>query len=132
MLRSYVLILLTPIYVFALSPELKKDYTKFKKMYSDLLTKTADQKSFESSFVKDFKTLQTEFEIFSKKEKEELSLEGNQMALDIEMLAPLDFLATSKINKESCAEAELLNEMNSTSDAASFQKIKQSLNLLCR
>ncbi len=132
MLRSHVLILLTPVYVFALSPTLQNDYTKFKKKYSELIAKTSDQKSFLSSFTKDFKNLQNEFEEFSKNEKTEISKEGNQMALDLEMLEPLEFLATSAINKESCAEAELLNEMNSTSDAKTFQKVKESLKKLCK
>jgi hypothetical protein len=131
MLRTYVLIILTPLYVFALSPDLKNDYTKFKKKYSELLTKSTDQKAFLSSFAKDYKTLQTEFEKFSKDEKEEISKEGNQMALDIEMLEPLEFLASSKISNESCAEAELLNEMNSSSDVKTFQKVKESLRKLC-
>ena len=131
MLRTYVLILLTPVCVFALTPELKSDYSKFKKKYSDLITKSTDQKIFMSSFSKDYKTLQIEFEKFSKNEKEELSKEGNQMALDIEMLEPLEFLSSSQINKESCAEAELLNEMNSSSDVKTFQKIKDSLKSLC-
>ena len=53
------------------------------------------------------------------------------MALDIQMLEPLEFLSTSQINKESCAEAELLNEMNSSSDVKTFQKVKESIQSLC-
>ena len=58
--------------------------------------------------------------------------ESIQINLDLEMLEPLEFLASSRIDKDSCSEADLLNEMNSTSDPDTFQKIKKSLQTLCK
>jgi hypothetical protein len=132
MFRIFILILLSPVCVFALSAELKKDYAVFQKKYSEVLDKSSDKNYLLKYFGDEYTKLKKDFDLFSKNEKAEISPEGNQMALDIEMLEPLHFLASSRIDVESCSEADILNEMNSESDDDTFKIIKKSLQTLCK
>ncbi len=117
---------------FSSTPDLKKQYNEFQKTYSKTLDLSKDKSMFVKNFDSNSKSLKKKYDVFSKSEKTEISLEGNQMALDIEMLEPLEFLASSRMDKESCSEADLLNEMNSTSDVKTYQKIKDLIQTLCK
>lgn len=121
-----------PSLTLALTIDLQKQYADFEKNYAQTLNLTKNPKLFFKDFDTSHKTLKKKYSDFAVLEKSELSPEGNQMALDIEMLEPLEFLASSRISKDSCAEAEVLNEMNSTSDPDTFKKIKDSLKTLCK
>lgn len=121
-----------PSLTLALTIDLQKQYADFEKNYAQTLNLTKNPKLFFKDFDTSHKTLKKKYSDFAVLEKSELSPEGNQMALDIEMLEPLEFLASSRISKDSCAEAEVLNEMNSTSDPSTFKKIKDSLKTLCK
>ena len=131
MYRIILFTFIFPTLTFALTIDLQKHYADFEKNYTQTLNLTKNPKLFFKDFDTSHKTLKKKYSDFTILEKSELSPEGNQMALDIEMLEPLEFLASSRINKESCAEAEVLNEMNSTSDPSTFKKIKESLRTLC-
>lgn len=111
--------------------DLKSQYEDFQKTYSQTLSAAKNKSNFAKEFDQNNKKLKIKYDQFVKFEKKELSPEGNQMALDIEMLEPLEFLATSRINKEACSEAMLLNEMNSTSDPETFVRVKKSIQTLC-
>lgn len=132
MYRIILFTLIFPTLTFALTIDLQKQYADFEKNYAKTLNLTKNPKLFFKDFDTSHKTLKKKYSDFAVLEKSELSPEGNQMALDIEMLEPLEFLASSRISKDSCAEAEALNEMNSTSDPQTFKKIKDSLKTLCK
>ncbi len=136
MYRIIFFALLLPLFIsqisFSSTPNLKKQYDEFQKTYSKTLDLSKDKTLFTKNFDSNSKSLKKKYDVFSKTEKTELSPEGNQMALDIEMLEPLEFLASSRMDKESCSEAELLNEMNSTSAEKTYQKIKEAIQTLCK
>jgi hypothetical protein len=117
---------------FSSTSDLKKQHADFQKAYAKTLDLSKDKILFAKNFDSNSKSLKKKYDVFSKSEKTEISSEGNQMALDIEMLEPLEFLASSRMDKESCSEADLLNEMNSTSDVKTYQKIKESIQTLCK
>ncbi|AZZ36974.1 hypothetical protein CIK05_09275 [Bdellovibrio sp. qaytius] len=116
----------------SLSPELRKDYDEFQKSYEDIVTMSEDK----AKFLKEFKTienkLQKKYKTFDKKEGQALSNEGNQMALDIEMLEPLKIIAEGNASKESCSNAEFINELNNQSDAKTYEKLKIQIAKLCK
>ncbi|WP_409477344.1 hypothetical protein [Pseudobdellovibrio sp. HCB154] len=129
--------LLISVSVFAstptsLSPELKKDYDEFQRSYEDAVTMSGDK----AKFLKEFKNIETglqkKYKAFDKKEGQKLTAEGNQMALDIEMLEPLKIIAEGNASKESCSNAEFINELNNQSDAKAYEKLKEQITKLCR
>lgn len=129
--------LLISVSVFAstptsLSPELKKDYDEFQRSYEDAVMMSGDK----AKFLKEFKNieagLQKKYNAFDKKEGQKITAEGNQMALDIEMLEPLKIIAEGNASKESCSNAEFINELNNQSDAKTYEKLKEQITKLCR
>lgn len=116
----------------SLSPELRKDYDEFQKSYEDAVTMSGDK----AKFLKEFKSIETnlqkKYKAFDKKEGQSITNEGNQMALDIEMLEPLKIIAEGNASKESCSNAEFINELNNQSDAKTYDKLKVQITKLCR
>lgn len=116
----------------SLSPDLKKDYDEFQRSYEDAVTMSGDK----AKFLKEFKSieagLQKKYKAFDKKEGQKITAEGNQMALDIEMLEPLKIIAEGNASKESCSNAEFINELNNQSDAKAYEKLKEQITKLCR
>lgn len=116
----------------SLSPELKKDYDEFQRSYEDAILMSGDK----AKFLKEFKhiesNLQKKYKAFDKKEGQNISAEGNQMALDIEMLEPLKIIAEGNASKESCSNAEFINELNNQSDAKTYAKLKIQITKLCK
>lgn len=116
----------------SLSPELRKDYDEFQKSYEDAVTMSGDK----AKFLKEFKNieagLQKKYQAFDKKEGKKLTAEGNQMALDIEMLEPLKIIAEGNASKESCSNANFINELNNQSDAKTYDKLKTQIDKLCK
>lgn len=116
----------------SLSPELKKDYDEFQRSYDDAVAVSDDK----AKFLKEFKsletTLQKKYKAFDKKEGQAITSEGNQMALDIEMLEPLKIIAEGNASKESCSNAEFMNELNNQSDAKTYEKLKVQITKLCK
>lgn len=116
----------------SLSPELKKDYDEFQKTYEDAVTMSGDK----AKFLKEFKSIETslkkKYSAFDKKEGQAITNEGNQMALDIEMLEPLKIIAEGNASKESCSNAEFINELNNQSDAKTYDKLKVQITKLCK
>lgn len=134
---GFITTLLISVSAFAstptsLSPELKKDYDEFQRSYEDAVTVSGDK----AKFLKEFKNieagLQKKYKAFDKKEGQKLTAEGNQMALDIEMLEPLKIIAEGNASKESCSNAEFINELNNQSDAKAYEKLKEQITKLCR
>lgn len=133
---SLIVVLLISVSALAstptsLSPELRKDYDEFQKSYEDAVM-IADK----AKFLKEFKNieanLQKKYKAFDKKEGQAITNEGNQMALDIEMLEPLKIIAEGNASKESCSNAEFINELNNQSDAKTYDKLKVQITKLCK
>lgn len=116
----------------SLSPELRKDYDEFQRSYEDAVTMSGDK----AKFLKEFKNiesgLQKKYKAFDKKEGQAITAEGNQMALDIEMLEPLKIIAEGNASKESCSNAVFINELNNQSDAKAYEKLKEQITKLCK
>ncbi len=129
---AFIIFLITSQNTFALNSQLKNQYIDFKKNYTELLILSKNKAQFQKIYELKVKDLKNRYDLFSKLEKNEITREGNQMALDIEMLEPLNFLVSSRINSEACSEAFSLNEMNSTSDTINFKIIKETLIKLCK
>lgn len=116
----------------SLSPELKKDYDEFQRSYEDAVSVSDDK----AKFLKEFKSIETnlqkKYKAFDKKEGQAITSEGNQMALDIEMLEPLKIIAEGNASKESCSNAEFMNELNNQSDGKTYDKLKVQISKLCK
>lgn len=116
----------------SLSPELKKDYDEFQRSYEDAITMSGDKAKFLQEFKNIESGLQKKYKAFDKKEGQAITNEGNQMALDIEMLEPLKIIAEGNASKESCSNAEFINELNNQSDAKTYDKLKTQIAKLCK
>lgn len=114
------------------TPEIKKQYLDFKKSYTQMLTIANDKATFQKEFDSLHKSLKEKYDTFALTEKSKLTPEGNQMALDIEMLEPLEVLARGPITVDSCTDAQLINELNADSDAKTYASIKKSVETLCK
>ena len=112
---------------------------QLRKVYDDLQT---SKKAFFSSeilkkdFAQKFKNLDTELKVKYSKikmlEGDGLSVEGNQTALDLELLEPLRMLATNQITKKSCSEAKHQNALNASPDEiAQIKTIETLITKLC-
>ncbi len=133
MLRIIFTVLFFTATTYGSVQEIKKQYNAFQKKYSTVLASSKNK----NEFIKNFNNQKTDLikkqDAFLKiSENIKMTPESIQINLDLEMLEPLEFLASSRIDKDSCSEADLLNEMNSTSDPDTFQKIKKSLQTLCK
>ncbi len=91
-------------------------YEDFQKTKDLFLSSTKTKKDFAKKFKKLDADLNAKFLKLKSLEKKQLSVEGNQLALDLELLQPLRNLATSAINKINCRNAETLNQMNLTDE----------------
>ncbi len=116
----------------AIPNQLKKDYEQFQTEIDQALQTPQNKKKFLTDFKKTEQNLQLKYQKFSKQEGQELSPEGNQMALDLEMLEPLKILSTNNISSTSCNDAHLVNELNNESDPKTYQKIKTQIQELCK
>lgn len=116
----------------SLSPELKKDYDDFQKSYEDVVSMSDDKAKFLKEFKSIESSLQKKYKAFDKKEGQAITNEGNQMALDIEMLEPLKIIAEGNASKESCSNAEFTNELNNQSDVKTYEKVKTQIAKLCK
>lgn len=109
--------------------DLKKDYLKFRKNYLSLISSSPTG----ANFIKYFNNLETElnlqYETFTVKEAKQLTPEGNQMALDIEMLQPIKMLLNGQLD---CDKAAHDNEMNTMADESAAAKIKILIGKLCK
>jgi len=77
------------------------------------------------------KELQLQYKNFVKKEKKKLTSEGNQMALDLEVLEPLRILAEGTITEKKCSEADFANDLNNSDNEKSYNQIKEQISLIC-
>ena len=135
-MRQYITLILVTLLLNAAqaetSDELKKDYADFHKNYLTMISSSPAK----ADFVKYFNDLESklnkQFEAFLVKERRQLTPEGNQMALDLEMLEPLKILADSKLSSESCTQALHNNELNSAADYSAAKQIATLINKLCK
>ncbi len=135
-MRQYITLILTTLLLNTAqaetSDELKKDYADFRKNYLTMISSSPAK----ADFVKYFNDLESklnkQFEAFLVKERRQLTPEGNQMALDLEMLEPLKILADSKLSTETCTQALHNNEMNSAADESAVKQIATLISKLCK
>lgn len=131
------IIIIIHLGAFALSPELQKDYLDFRISYAKIFDVAKDQKTFFDQFMNLKAELEKRYEQFVLKEKsevnDELSIQGNQMALDLEMLAPLEELAKNRpLTQKSCSQAVDLNQQNANSSKDSYKKVQTAIQSLCK
>lgn len=116
----------------AVTPKIKKDYEEFQKDYETALDISTDK----NKFLKEFKSLETKlkkkYTDLEIAEGRNLTEEGNQMALDLEMLEPLKIIAEGNASNESCSNAEFINELNNQSAPQTYDKVKAQIKNLCR
>jgi len=116
---------------FASVSDLNKDYNEFQNEYNKIFNIKNDKKEFSSEFNKIEKELQLQYKNFVKKEKKKLTSEGNQMALDLEVLEPLRILAEGTITEKKCSEADFANDLNNSDNEKSYNQIKEQISLIC-
>ena len=107
---------------------------QLRKVYDDLQSSKNAFFSLEiakKDFPQKFKNLDAELKAKYSKiqtlEGDGLSVEGNQTALDLELLEPLRMLATNQITKKSCSEAKHQNALNTSPDEIAQIKIIETL-----
>lgn len=135
---SAKLVLTIAIFTFtlqshALTPELQDSYNIFRLNYTSVFNPTVSKENYLDYFRRKFEELTISYNKFEKLEgPEELSPQGNQMALDLEMLEPLNLIAQSGITKENCIQAIHMNNLSQSSSHEIFQKVDKILKLLCK
>ncbi len=113
---------------------------QLRKVYNDLqASKTAflNSEIIKQDFIQKFKILDAEIKARYAQiqilEGDGLSIEGNQTALDVELLEPLRILSRNSINKNSCNEAQHQNQLNASPDEiAQLKLIENLITKLCQ
>lgn len=135
-MRQYITLILITLSLNTVqaetSDELKKDYTEFRKNYFTMISNSPAKNDFVKYFNDLEAKLNKQFEAFLIKERRQLTPEGNQMALDLEMLEPLKVLANGQLSTESCTQALHNNELNSAADESAAKQIAKLINKLCQ
>ena len=118
---------------FAATPEINSIFEDFQKSKSQFLSAPISKKDFAKRFKDLDSSLNSKYGEFKTVEKDELSIEGNQLALDLELLEPLRNLAAAKIDKESCRQAKHLNAMNTTlEEKPQIDTIEKIIATICK
>lgn len=112
-------------------------YSEFKKVKTEMLETQYTKKNFKSQFSKSYAVLKQKYEELQKTEnlikKDLLSPEGNQMAFDLEVLAPLQSLADSNLDKKTCESVSDENERNSAPDVVeSVNQVQKIIDQVCK
>ena len=112
-------------------------YSDFKKVKTEILETQYTKKNFISQFAKSYSVLKQKYEELQKTEsmikKDLLSPEGNQMAFDLEVLAPLKSLADSTLDKKTCESVSDENERNSAPDVVeSVNQVQKIIDQVCK
>ncbi len=96
--------------------DISEEYKNFRKIEDTFFAADINKKNFKAKMTALMSELTASYEKVKKFEASSsevmLSMEGNQMAYDLEMLSPLQDLAKSSINKETCREAQHNNKLN--------------------
>lgn len=127
----FITTLIISLNIFASVPDLNKDYDEFQNEYNKIFNIKNDKKEFSTEFNKIEKELQLKYKNFVKKEKKKLTAEGNQMALDLEILEPLRILAEDTVTEKKCSEAEFANDLNNSDNEKSYKQIKDQISAIC-
>lgn len=113
-------------------PSVRETYEDFQKVKSNFFSTKLAKKDFSKTFKKLDSDLNAKFQELKSVEKAELTEEGNQLALDLELLQPLRDLASKKINKDECLKALSLNQLNSTEEEKTqIEAIEKIIKSVC-
>ncbi len=99
------------------TPKISQIYESFSQKKTELFKSDLNKKNIKQKVSEYLKSLNSEYEEVKAIENKSnelglLSTEGNQMAYDIEVLAPLKDLASGLMTKEECAKAKHEHELN--------------------
>lgn len=136
MYQSIILVLLFAQTSMASTPqEIANIYLNFETKKLEFLKNDFNKKTAKEKVISAYKALEKALEevkaIESKSKDDLLTAEGNQMAYDLEILAPVKDLAMSLMTKEDCAKARhehalnfpVIQDEDSTSIAKAIDKI---------
>jgi len=118
---------------YALTLEQQETYKKFRLNYQSILSSKVSKESFFKNFKNNYVELTNIYNQFEKLEgPDELTIQGNQMALDLEMLEPLSLIAESEVTKTNCKQSAHLNSLNQNSNNEIYQEINKILKIICK
>ncbi len=114
--------------------DLSNEYTNFRQLQTTFFSTPVNKQNFAAKVTKLLSMLNNSYDKVKVLEtggaEIVLSIEGNQMAYDLEILEPLRDLAKAGINADSCKEVNHDNQMNKTKDA-DVQEVTTLLKKLC-
>ncbi len=117
---------------YAVESETSSIYEDFQKTKTSFLTSKLTKKDFSVKFKKLDLELNSKYLKLKSLEKKELTVEGNQLALDLELLEPLRNMAASQVNKTNCLKAKDLNQLNFTEEEKTqIKSIEKVLISIC-
>ena len=115
--------------------EIKKHYSHYKKNKNQFYTSNLNKKNFKVQLDLYINGLNNSLAIINQIEATSqpyaLSPEGNQLALDYELLKPLQNLAMGQIDKKSCDASKALNVKNTGQDKKNFDLIYSVIQKIC-
>ena len=132
MLRLYVLILLLVSPILSQAQNLKSNYDDYQSTFAKILSVSSQKESFLKNYSALRMQIEKKYQTFAELEKDQLTTMGNQMAVQLEMLAPLDYLNSQKISPENCKAAAHLNELSINSSKKTYELIQQAITSLCQ
>lgn len=117
MYQSLIILLLTGSFSWAASPqEVTKIYADFEEQKAELLKSDLSKKTNKEKAVASYKALEKALDevkaIEAKTPKNTLTVEGNQMAYDLEILSPIKDLAAGLTSPEDCTKARHEHSLN--------------------
>lgn len=116
--------------------DIEKIYASYKSEKIKFFTSSITKQNIKTKLEEYSKILNTALNkiqtIESKSKIPTISPEGNQLALDLELLEPIQNLVDSNFDKKSCSDAALLNELNTGNEKAEFEMVNNILDKLCK
>ena len=120
------------LHCYATGSDANSIYEDFQKSKTSFLSSKMTKKDFSKKFKNLDLDLNSKYLELKSLEKQELTVEGNQIALDLELLEPLRQLAHTQINKKNCLEAKNLNQLNFTeAEKTQINSIETVLKSIC-
>ncbi len=115
------------------NPQLRKVYTDLQANKTTFYNSNIQKSDFTEKFKNLDKELNAKYAQLKVLEGDQMTIESNQTAVDIELLEPLRILASNSINKKYCAEAKHENELNAAPDEKEqIQIIENIITKLCK
>ncbi len=135
MYKSILILLAASTAVAASNSEIEKIFADFETLQKSFYSQEMDQTNLKAKVTAYMLSVNESLvkiqKLEAKKKPIALSEEGTELALEIELVEPIQKLAASDFGADACGEASQLNEVNAGKIQEAYDRIQAVLNKFC-